>query len=77
MKMNEPLKKLKAMTSNYGDQRIVADELDVSYQLISDILKGRRVISEDMALKLGYCRITKKIGKKKHYTYRPSITNIC
>jgi len=39
-------------------QREVAKELGISYQYLNDILQGRRNISDNIAKRLGYTRIT-------------------
>lgn len=47
-------------------QREVAKELGISYQYLNDILQGRRNISDNIAKRLGYTRIT-TIYEDKQY----------
>jgi plasmid maintenance system antidote protein VapI len=54
--MNEPLEKIKAMVIELGNKKAVAKKLDISQSYLSDILAGKRNISDNIARKLGFKR---------------------
>jgi transcriptional regulator with XRE-family HTH domain len=52
--VNKPLEALKKLVSESESQRKVAERLDITEQYLSDILRGRRDVSEAVAKALGY-----------------------
>jgi transcriptional regulator with XRE-family HTH domain len=61
MDENPVLKKIKSKIAEAGSQTKVAIELGISVSYLSDILNGKREISENVARKLGFKRQTKYI----------------
>jgi antitoxin component HigA of HigAB toxin-antitoxin module len=55
--MNEPIEKIKSLVSESGTQRAAAEILGISQVYLSDILNGRRFVSDELARRLGYRRI--------------------
>lgn len=53
----EPLDVLREAVRVTGSQKAAASHLKVSPQYLSDVLRGRREISRELARKLGYQRI--------------------
>jgi plasmid maintenance system antidote protein VapI len=55
----EILEIIKQMVSKWGTQRAVADHLEISNAYMSDIIAGKRLVSDEVAKRLGYTRIVK------------------
>lgn len=56
-KQQNPLEHINKLIEIYGSQRRVADELRISPQYLCDIIHKRRVVTDDLAKKLGYAQI--------------------
>lgn len=54
---NDPFYTIKRLIKKHGSQRKVADELRISPQYLCDIIHKRRVVTDDLAKKLGYAQI--------------------
>jgi hypothetical protein len=54
---NPVLEKIKEMVETAGSQAQIAEELEISPSYLHDILKGKREISNAIAIKVGYERI--------------------
>ena len=50
------VQRIKMLLRQMGSQKLVADKLDISQSYLSDILAGKRVVSESVAKKLGFIR---------------------
>ena len=48
----------RVMAHNQGGQRIVADELGFTASYLNDVLHGKRGISDELARRLGYRKLT-------------------
>lgn len=55
---NLAMQELRDRIKNAGSQRAVADELDITPPHLSDILSGKRNLSDDVLAKLGFERLT-------------------
>jgi plasmid maintenance system antidote protein VapI len=55
----EILEIIEQMVSKWGSQRAVADHLEISNAYMSDILAGKRLVSDAVAKRLGYTKIVK------------------
>lgn len=55
----EILEIIDQMVSKWGSQKAVADHLKISNAYMSDILAGKRLVSETIAKRLGYTKIVK------------------
>ena len=48
---------IRSLIHQYGSQVRVAERLDISPAFLSDILAGKRAISDNVARRLGYRRV--------------------
>lgn len=66
MKTNTPMNALVKLIEDLGTQRAAASMIGVTEAYVSDIIRGRRKISKNVAKALGFdIRI-----KRKKYTYK-------
>ena len=56
--------RLRALADKLGSQREAAQALEVSEPYLSDILRGRRRVSDAMLAKLGLRRTVIEVGKR-------------
>lgn len=56
---DEILSIIEQMVATWGSQKNVADHLEISNSYMSDILAGKRLVSDEVARKLGYKRVVK------------------
>ena len=56
---DEILSIIEQMVKTWGPQRSVADHLKISNSYMSDILASKRLVSDEVARKLGYKRVVK------------------
>lgn len=56
LRESQAVNRLRQEVTRAGSQKALADEWEISKQYITDILKGRRSVSEAVALKMGLRR---------------------
>lgn len=56
---SEVIKELKKRVTNSNAQLLVAQQLGISPQYLSDILNNKRIISQRVARRLGYIRVVR------------------
>ncbi len=57
---------IEKIVKKHGSQREAAKELDISVTFLSDILKRRRSISDQIARRLGYRRVVMFEKEESH-----------
>jgi len=59
------MQELKRRVQNKGSQQAVAEELEITPAYLSDILKGRRDLSDNILFKLGFVKISLHVKTKQ------------
>lgn len=57
MDNDDMVKKIKNMVKEFGSQKLAAFQLEISEQYLSDIVNGRREVSDEVAKKLGFQKL--------------------